>query len=109
MYGDGGRDSERHRRRHELITTLKHLTKMGFIVGKKQAQPVEKTVKGKSEYITVGTETPVVEDEKIADEVNEVAEVPVVGEGNSESEEQDVQTVPVRRKKGGKSYGKAKG
>ena len=34
---------------------------MGFIIGKQVAKPVEKKVRGKAEFITVATETPITE------------------------------------------------
>lgn len=43
---------------------------MGFIVGKVQATPVEKKQRGKAEYVTVATETPVLDDTEVTNDTD---------------------------------------
>ena len=83
---------------------------MGFTVGKPQSRAVEKVVKGKVEYVRVATETPITEPEEAVQEEE-------IGNVESAPAPIDIKKVPadnaqamkqMRKKNGGKRYGKAK-
>ena len=65
---------------------------MGFFVGKRVQKPVEKAKRGKAEYVTVATETPVLDDAEVTNDTVAV---------EAKQEEKPVRKRAIRRKKGG--------